>query len=486
MAESLAFSIDFLLKVRLCGSRPFIAIDGLLPSMIRSSTNLNAHRGVSLGGSIVDWNEEFLVGQSCDPTLSLPAVPLRCRSTSPTQRHSTWIVCAIIVLLVGGEVGCRAFRGTPSNKPLVSARQLSLRGADALQRDRYSDAELLFSQALAQSPLDERAHWGYATTLWNRGDKEQAIYHMSEALRLSGKNPEYAIRLGEMYLESGKNEQAKQIALDVLSVNRNHAQAWALLGDTHRSSSETHDALECYHRALLIRSDYPRVQLSIAELYRTTQRPERSLSTLDHMVDLHPEVSDQPEHMLQRGLTFADLNRPQEATMLLAKASERLPPELWQRQIQVAETQYRLGELVQARITLGRVLAEHSLDPEVLRVKGSLDESFAKLAATSPILPNAGGSSRPSMNSSDASLPSTPGGRSYGVPGMNPSASMSFPSGKAAPRNVPPSSFMSGGAISGNPSSMGPGSYTDEAADKSIRAIPGNSVSTPKDQQFRR
>ena len=109
---------------------------------------------------------------------------------------------------------------------------------------------------------------------------------MSEALRLSGQNPEYAIRVGEMYLESGKNEQAKQIALDVLSVNRNHAQAWALLGDTHRASSETHDALECYHRALLIRSDYPRVQLSIAELYRTTQRPERSLSTLDHMADL--------------------------------------------------------------------------------------------------------------------------------------------------------------------------------------------------------
>lgn len=425
--------------------------------MIRSCSNLNAHRGVSLESSIVVWNEEFLSAESCDPTLSLLAF-------SP-RRHSTWIMYAFMVLLVGGEVGCRAFRGTPANKPLVSARQLSLRGADALQRDRYSDAELLFSQALAQSPLDERAHWGYATTLWNRGDKEQAIHHMSEALRLSGKNPEYAIRLGEMHLESGKNEQAKQIALDVLSVNRNHAQAWALLGDTHRSSNETHDALECYHRALLIRSDYPRVQLSIAELYRTTRRPERSLSTLDHMVDLHPEVSDQPEHMLQRGLTFADLNRPQEATMLLAKASERLPPELWQRQIQVAETQYRLGELVQARITLGRVLAEHSMDPEVLRVKGSLDESFAKLAATSPILPNAGLSSRP---------------------GTNPSASMTFPSGRTAPSNFPPSNTMSGGVSSLNSSTKRPGSYTDEAADKSARSIPGNSVSTPRDLQFRR
>lgn len=412
------------------------------------------------------WKEDSL------STKSLHQVSTR--QTSSLRRRVTSVVCTMISLLVVSEVGCRAFRGTPTNKPLVSARQLSLRGADALQRDRYSDAELLFSQALAQSPLDERAHWGYATTLWSRGDKEQATYHMSEALRLSGKNPEYAIRLGEMYLESGKNEQAKQIALDVLSVNRNHAQAWALLGDTHRVSSETPDALECYHRALLIRSDYPRVQLSIAELYRTTRRPERSLSTLDHMADLHPEVSDQPEHMLQRGLTFADLNRPQEATMLLAKASERLPPELWQRQIQVAETQYRLGELVQARITLGRVLAEHSMDAEVLRVKGTLDESFAKLAATSPILPSPGVSNRASMNSGDtSSSPLGAGGRGYGV------------SEVISPGGVPPANFFLGGAGPSSSYTSGSGQFADEAGN-ATRSIPGNPVSSPKDRQFRR
>lgn len=450
--------------------------------MIRSSSNLNAHRGVSLGSSMMRWNDESLSTKSVNPpSLQQTLSPRRNLSL---KRRGTSVVCAMILLLVGSEVGCRAFRGTPTNKPLVSARQLSLRGADALQRDRYSDAELLFSQALAQSPLDERAHWGYATTLWNRGDKEQATFHMSEALRLSGKNPEYAIRLGEMYLESGKNEKAKQIALDVLSANRNHAQAWALLGDTHRASSETHDALECYHRALLIRSDYPRVQLSIAELYRTTQRPERSLSTLDHMADLHPEVSEQPEHMLQRGLTFADLKRPQEATMLLAKASERLPSELWQRQIQVAETQYRLGELVQARITLGRVLAEHSNDSEVLRVKGSLDESFAKLAATSPILPNPGLSNRASMNSGDTNSLSGTGGRPYGVSGMIPPAGVISPGG-VPPVSIPTANFFSGGTGAGTSYSNGSRQFTDEAGN-ATRSIPGNSVSSPKDLQFRR
>ena len=159
--------------------------------------------------------------------------------------------------------------------------------------------------------------------------------------------------------------------------------------------------------------------------------------------------------------------------MLLAKASERLPPELWQRQIQVAETQYRLGELVQARITLGRVLAEHSSDSEVVRVKGSLDESFAKLAATSPILPNAGSSNRASMNSGDANPSLGSGGRFNWSPGMTP------------PGGVPSSNFYSGGTRVGNASTNGSGQFTDEAGN-TTRSIPGSSVSSPMDRQLRR
>lgn len=297
---------------------------------------------------------------------------------------AVWISVALLPALVPG---CRALTSGQTNKPLVSARQLSLRGADALQRGRDQDAELLFSQSLALSPLDERAHWGYATTLWNRGDKERATFHMTEALRLSERNPEYAIRLGEMYLELGNYADAKNIALDVLSANRNHSQAWALLGDTHRAESDWDDARECYHRALLIRRDYPKVQLAIAELYRKTGRPQRALSTLDRMTDLNATIADNPEHMLLRGLAFADLNRPQEAASLLAECSEHLPPERWQQQLEVAETQCRIGEMVQARMTMGRIVESHANEPAVLHMKHHLDQHFS-LLAENPSLPN--------------------------------------------------------------------------------------------------
>jgi tetratricopeptide (TPR) repeat protein len=277
-------------------------------------------------------------------------------------------------------VGCRGFAQRKSNSQLVTARQLSLRGADALQRSREQDAELLFSEALRNSPLDERAHWGYATTLWNRGDRQRAVEHMREALRLSGRNPEYAIRLGEMNLEMGDRESAREAAKSVLANHRNNAEAWALLGDTHESERDWPAALECYNHALLIRSDYPRVQLTVAEIYRHTGRAQRSLAALDRMSDIRSTASTDPEVLLVRGMALADLDRKEEAAEVLAKASERMPPDRINKQIQLVHAQHRIGELVPARMTLGRLIASNADNPEVKRLQSMLDMSFAHLS----------------------------------------------------------------------------------------------------------
>ena len=297
------------------------------------------------------------------------------------------LICFLCVL----ALGCRSFVQRESNSQLVAARQLSLRGADAMQRSRQQDAEMLFSEALRNSPLDERAHWGYATTLWKRGERQRAIEHMREAVRLSGRNPEYAVRLGEMNLDMGDRKAAREYALSVLSANRSHAEAWALLGDTHQSERDWPAALECYHRALLIRSDYSRVQLSVAEIYRHTGRPQRSLAALDRMTDLHASASTDPEVLLIRGMALADLDRNMEAAEALAMASERMPSDRIDKQIQLVHAQHRIGELVPARMTLGKLIASNTNNPEVKRLQSMLDMSFAHLSDPSAPLKREGG-----------------------------------------------------------------------------------------------
>ncbi len=288
----------------------------------------------------------------------------------------------LIVLGVGQGtfVGCRTLRATLPDGRLVRARQLSLRGADLLRRSRFQDAQTLFDEAIRNCPTDERAHWGYATTLWEKGKRPEAIAHMREAVRLSGRNPEFMIRLGEMYLAEGDAAGATLQAEQVLQSHRDRADAWALMGDSQSRSDRPLDAIESYHRALLLQPDYPQVQFSVAELYRHTGRPNRSLATLDRMVDMHPTSCLQGETQLMRALALIDLQRRDEAVLALQSVGEGLPINKPECHIDLANAQYQLGELVEARISLGRFKQLFPNHSGVDQLQAQLDSSFTYLA----------------------------------------------------------------------------------------------------------
>jgi tetratricopeptide (TPR) repeat protein len=300
-------------------------------------------------------------------------------------RSFRFMLCALaLASIVAGlsmSSGCRVFRGREPDAHSVKARQLSLRGADLLRRSRYEDAETLFTEAIQNCPTDERAHWGYAATLWENGQHPLAIRHMQEAVRLSGSNPEFLVRLGEMYLAEGDSERAKAQASLTLKSHRDRADAWALLGDSQAQQGNHADALESYQRALLITSDYPRVQIAIAESYRKVGRPLRSLATLDRMVDIHPTVHENGETQLVRGLALMDLDRREEAVAALKAASEGVPVEKADRLIQLVSAQYQLGELVDARLSLGKLLQHSPEHPDARLLQSQINTSFEVLAS---------------------------------------------------------------------------------------------------------
>lgn len=286
-----------------------------------------------------------------------------------------WVIVCMVMLS-----GCRAFRGGSRDSPLSNARQLSLRGADALDRQRYQDAESLFTEAIQQCAEDERAHWGYAETLWKRGKHSEAIAHMQKAVYLTKKKPEYLVRLGEMQLAVHQLESARAQALAAIAEDHRNAQAFALMGNVCLATREWDSALENYQRALLIQPDYAEVQLATADLYRQMGRPQRSLATLDRMADLHPVEHSESEAMIIRGLALADLGQKEEAIAVLNRSVDRLAPDRPDPFLQVASAQYRLGELVQARMTLGRVLQQFPDHEAAKRLQSNLDLSFEHLA----------------------------------------------------------------------------------------------------------
>lgn len=297
------------------------------------------------------------------------------------HRYATACCCVIVLACVSLSGGCRAIRANRQSRELGAARQLSLRGVDALQQKKFGDAESLFTEAIRQSPADERAQWGYAEVLWQRGQYQSATEHMAKAVQTSGGNPDLVVRLGQMYLEQQQLDRAIEQADAALNQQRKHAGAWALRGDALRQQRRLQEALECYHRSLLFRADAPAVQVALAEIYRQLGRPQRALATLDHLAEHHTPEEMPPRAWLLRGMALADLGEDAEARRCFQLASQYAGEANTGLLLELASVQFNSGDLAEARLCLGRVLKSEPENPAALDLQSQLDQSFVRMAA---------------------------------------------------------------------------------------------------------
>jgi len=191
---------------------------------------------------------------------------------------------------------------------------------------RWDIAESLFSDALDLSQADDRAHWGLAESYWKRGETDQAIEQLENAGRLSASDPALVQRLGRMYLETDRLEEADSRSRQALQAERNSASAWALRGDCLQAAGKLDEALAAYHRALALRPDYPEVQLQAAEIYQTQQRYDRVLATLDRLQD-GTGIDEAPARVdVLQGTAMQNLGRLEEAQRCFARAAAKQEP----------------------------------------------------------------------------------------------------------------------------------------------------------------
>ncbi len=259
------------------------------------------------------------------------------------------MLCCWLALTCG--TGCRALRCQEStDASLAAARRLSLQALDAQQHNHWEQAEGLFASAVEQCPADERAHHGYAESLWQRGAQDQSVVHMEEAVRLSGNDPERLVQLGGMYLYRGELQRAGQQADRAIAANPQLAGAWALRGQVQQALGERDEALASFHLALGLRENYPDVQLAIAKIYAQQNRPQRALATLQSLADSYQAGQVPAQVLIEEGFACRALGRHHDAARLLAEATERgnASAELF---YELARTQLTAGDPTAARLS---------------------------------------------------------------------------------------------------------------------------------------
>ncbi len=266
-------------------------------------------------------------------------------------------VAAVVVLSgVSFTSGCRAISRYTESRQTIAARRLSRQGLEAMHAGQWGVAEDLFAGALEITAADDRAHWGLAESLWQRGERDLALKHMEQAVRLSASDPRLMRRLARMYLDLGRVAEAERQTLQALEADRESAEVWALRGDCMVNRGDHVGALAAYHRALAIQPDYPDVQIQAAELYRIMGRYDRLLATIDRLQESLGAEDQCPVrgHML-RGIALRRLDRPSEAAQCFAEASRGSPLDA-EPHINLAELYVAQGDISAAKLSLDQAL----------------------------------------------------------------------------------------------------------------------------------
>lgn len=249
---------------------------------------------------------------------------------------------------------------------------------------QWDVAEDLFSGALELTAADDRAHWGLAESLWQRGEKQAALKHMEEAVRLSASDPRLMQRLGKMYLDLNRVADADRQSLAALQADRQSAEVWGLRGDCLVKLGDHDGALAAYHQALALQPDFPDVQLEIAELYRQQERFDRLLATIDRLQDTIGSTGVCPSRAyMLRGIALHRLQRYDDAQRCFqdAIASDPNNPEPL---LHLAALLLEQGDAQSARLPLQQAIALSPQSPSAIalaqQVRGvaeSAEKEFA-------------------------------------------------------------------------------------------------------------
>jgi len=287
------------------------------------------------------------------------------------------------VVMVGGTWplgGCATLHRNPVPDNVIAARQLSLRGIDAMERESWGEAEAYFANAIKTCPADERARRRYAQLMWRKGEADAAVAHLQKAVELSGGDPELLVELGEMHLARGQIELAWKQAEEAIQLQRQLASAWALRGDILQRQGRLDESIVSYLRALSCQPHYPDVQIAVAQAYHQQGRARRALSTLESLAADYPPDAVPQRVLYLQGLSLKALLRFDDAAETLALASQRgdASAELL---FHLSEAQLQSGDAGSARLSARTALELAPHDAPLRELSARIDERQRRLTA---------------------------------------------------------------------------------------------------------
>jgi tetratricopeptide (TPR) repeat protein len=199
--------------------------------------------------------------------------------------------------------------GVPRRKSLLlaaSALAVALLAIDAHMQVKYwKDSVALWSRALDVTSNNYMAHYALGSELGARGNHQEAIAHLQEALRI---NPEYTPgynSLGIQLAESGKLNEATVQFSEVIRRDPGDASAHNNLGNILVAEGKLAEAAQEYEAALRLSPDYLDARSNLASLLIKQGNFEAAIREASEVLRIdpsHPNARQMMQDLQNRGV----------------------------------------------------------------------------------------------------------------------------------------------------------------------------------------
>jgi tetratricopeptide (TPR) repeat protein len=165
-----------------------------------------------------------------------------------------------------------------------------------------------------------------------------------------------------MRLETGDVDGAANQASLALDINPKASAAWALRGQAQHRRGDLRQALNDFHRSLGYAPEDREVLLSLAEVYRELNQPQRALLGLQTLADTYGPGEEPQQLLYLEGLALHALARYDEAVTTFVAARDHGPNSA-ELQWRIALAERAAGRNDRAQMALDAALALDAKHP---------------------------------------------------------------------------------------------------------------------------
>ncbi|MBS3908300.1 MAG: tetratricopeptide repeat protein [Actinobacteria bacterium] len=175
----------------------------------------------------------------------------------------------------------------------VSAADMYAKAIHELEEGNLSDAEEGLEKAIRLNPWHADAHYELATVFKKMNKKKDAHGHMSRAIALNGKNPDYHLGIGFLYFNDlGDKDKARNHFERAFILDKSNYSASYMLAIVSEGEGDLSKAIYFYKKAINLDPDLTMAHKQLAALYDAKGMEEQAKACWNNVMEINPDDKD--------------------------------------------------------------------------------------------------------------------------------------------------------------------------------------------------